>query len=67
MLIRKLFGLAVASALAGALLAFAAPLRSVTADTGKCKCDDWGSGDYQCNFAQTQCVAGHESCNTLCS
>ncbi len=52
---------------AGALAALAAPVARATADDG-CKCDDFVSlgATYQCNAAQTKCIAGSELCFIDC-
>ncbi len=49
----------------GGLAAVATPQPAESAKT--CKCDDEGTGEYQCNYEQTQCVAGDEACMLTCA
>lgn len=62
--VRKIVALSIRGAVAGALLAVIAPTKML--DAG-CRCDDFGSGSYTCNYAQTQCLSGNETCNVNCS
>jgi hypothetical protein len=64
---RKVFGLIVSGALAGALLAVMAPPTAALANPDPaCKCDDTSTGNYSCNWEQTQCRAGSEVCTVIC-
>lgn len=52
--------------LLGSLLSVAAPPRPLTAQGGKCKCDDGGAGAYECSADQQKCKAGGEECFLNC-
>lgn len=49
----------------GALIALASPPKDLQAFEG-CKCNDNGTGSYACNFLQTACVPGSETCSLVC-
>lgn len=65
MSIRKLFTLGIAGAMLGAVLAVAAPPTAANASAG-CSCNDFESGNYQCNMDQSACIAGSEVCQLTC-
>lgn len=62
--VRKFMGPSICGILVGASLAIVAPSRALA---DGCTCNDDGSGHYKCNISQTACIAGTESCATLCS
>lgn len=61
----KLSRVSILGALMGAVLAIAAPPPRLAAELA-CKCDDYGTGAYACNYSQTACVVGHEECHLTC-
>lgn len=65
-LAKTVAGLCVRGALAGSLLGVvAAPVPMLAGCT--CNDGDYGTSSYQCNPAQTACIAGHEKCLVQCS
>ncbi|NOT06971.1 MAG: hypothetical protein HOP28_02075 [Gemmatimonadales bacterium] len=65
MSLRKVVGLIVSGALAGALLAVVVPSKTLAASQG-CICNDWGSGSYACTMDQTKCGTGGDICQVTC-
>ncbi len=62
--IRKVAWVILRGFVAGGMLSVVTPPKAVVA---ACKCDDGGSGMYQCNSGQTACNPGHEVCLLICS
>ncbi len=50
---------------AGVILGLAAPPSKLAAEGG-CKCEDTGSGAWQCNTAETNCIVGSQKCDLDC-
>lgn len=65
---RKAVGSCICGSILGAMLSLVAPSKAMATGETACKCDDNapGSGAYQCNFAQDECVAGTETCTIKC-
>lgn len=65
--IRSLVGIVGRGLVVGALLGLAVPASSVNArDEEGCKCDDNGTGKYECNYEQTECRGGTQTCSVVC-
>jgi hypothetical protein len=68
-MLKKLFGLGLAGALLGVLLATTLSVPTLTADgLDACWCNDGapGHGDKQCNLSHDACIAGVEVCLVCC-
>lgn len=66
--IKRVVGLVGRGLVVGALLGLFVPSSSVNArDEEGCVCNDDGTGKYQCNLAQTKCIAGSELCHVTCT
>ncbi len=63
--VEKTLTLGAVGLVAGVILGLVAPPRKLVADEG-CKCNDSGTGSYQCNSAQTACDKGSQHCKLDC-
>lgn len=50
---------------AGAMVALVSPPKALQAFEG-CRCNDYDTGSYACNYVQTACVPGSEVCQLTC-